>query len=80
MNNQNAKAFSLDQTLNTSLNILLSMLREKEDKKTNNVQFTKIKKTLKINQHPLSPSNLLLNAYNNFNFPINFGALNNNNT
>ena len=44
MNNQNAKAFSLDQTLNTSLNILLSMLREKEDKKTNNVQFTKIKK------------------------------------
>ena len=80
MNIQNAKAFSLDQTLNTSLNILLSMLSEKEDKKTNNVQYTKIKKTLKINQHPSSPSNLLLNAYNNFNFPINFGALNNNNT
>lgn len=80
MNNQNAKAFSLDQTLNTSINVILSMLNEKEEKKANNVQFTKIKKTLKINQHPSSSSNLLLNAYNNFNFPINFGALNNNNT
>lgn len=79
-NNTNVKAFSLDQTLNTSINALLSImnqtnLSENEKSQRCSLPLTRIKKPIKLN-NPSSPSKLLLNAYNNFNFPINLGGIN----
>ena len=80
-NNTNVKAFSLDQTLNTSINVLLSIMNqtkcsENEKSQKYPLPLTRVKKPLKLNNNPSSPTTLLLNAYNNFNFPINLGSIN----
>ena len=57
-----------DQSLNASINILLSLMNQSADNKKS---LSKIKRPSKFAQQPSTPNTLILNAYNNFNFPIN---------
>ena len=65
--NQIASNNTNDQSLNASINILLSLMNQSEDSKKS---LSKLKRPSKLSQPPLTPNTLVLNAYNNFNFPI----------